>query len=107
MIRWVVGWLGPVAFVCALVAATVVFGCNLPAKHPALDVLACKAAALAPYVGDSAREVVTQIDGGAVDPVRLLQSLDVSPKDALTAAKAYQACRLPAAPVEVADAGVQ
>lgn len=82
-------------------------GCGLlPADHPSVAVLACKAEVLAPYVGDAAAEVARSIDGNrAFDVVGFLQSQGLSIDEIVGVARAYHECvPEPEAPAPVAVA---
>jgi hypothetical protein len=76
------------------------------ADHPAVAVLECKAAVLAPYVGDAAAEVARSIDGDrAFDVIGFLQAQGLSVDEIVGVARAYHACvPEPEAPAPVAVA---
>lgn len=98
---------GVIASALAAYAAT---GCGVfsSPKSPALVKFECRAAVLAPFVGDAAGQVVTQIQGGQTSPVALLLSLGLTPDEIVAVAKAYQACGVPEAPAPSApDAGIE
>lgn len=97
-----------VAVIATALTAYASQGCGVqPARSPALDAFECRAALLAPFVAEAAPQVVAAVSAGSVDPVALLLSLGLTPKEIVDVAKAYQACAprapQPAAP---ADAGL-
>jgi hypothetical protein len=100
-----------VPVIAAALLAWAATGCaGLLATHKALTVLDCRAAALAPYLGDRADDVVREIEGNqAFDVVRYLlrQGLDLNELEAV--AEAYHACSPPEpAPVpEPREPGLQ
>lgn len=79
---------------------------GLSPNHPAVAVLECKAAVLAPYVGDAASEVVRSIDGNrAFDVIGFLQAQGLSVDEIVGVARAYHEC-VPAEPADVTPVAV-
>lgn len=75
------------------------------AEHPAVAVLECKAAVLAPYLGDAAAEVARSIDGDrAFDAIGFLSAQGLTIDEIVNVARAFSACSPPEPPAPVAVA---
>ncbi len=90
-----------VRLLLAALAGAASSGCGVfpEPNTPARAVFECRVQVLKPFVGDVAGALVPQIAAGQVEPVQLLLSLGLEPKDILAVAEAYHACApAPAAP---------
>lgn len=80
-----------VGIIAAALTAYASAGCGAQPKSPALSVFQCRVAAVAPFVGEAAPNVVTAI-AGSDNPIQLLFSLGLEPDDIVDVIKAYRAC---------------
>lgn len=97
-----------VGLIAAALAAYAGTGCAdllAASKQPrALQVLACQAEALRPYLGDAAEALVREINGNRAFSIgAFLQNSGVTPAEAQALAEAYVAC-LPDSAPEPAEA---
>ena len=82
---------GICAVLCISMAGAI--GCKfLKSEFPSQDVLACKAAVVAPYVGGIAEAVVAQAEGKSINFISVLLGLNVSPADVLKVVADYKKC---------------